>query len=224
MALVFEQQPKESDKAFAAFAIYLSMGPERSLVLVGRKLGKSVGLMERWSKRRDWPGRVAAHSAHLAIVEREATEALTRGKAAQWVKRQEEHRDEEWALRGELIAAGRKVLKRFTEQDRGATLGDVARALELASKLGRLAAGMATDKTELTGEDGGPIRVELAAALSKVYGVAAPPGIIEAEATVAPMKEIGNGESGIGGFRQDAEMGGRDDRATLGGDGEGRKP
>ena len=36
--------------------------------------------------------------------------------------------------------------------------------------MGRLACGMATDKTEITGEDGGPIRVELSAALNKIYG------------------------------------------------------
>jgi len=31
--------------------------------------------------------------------------------------------------------------------------------------------GMATDKTEITGEDGGPIRVELEAALKKCTGL-----------------------------------------------------
>ena len=60
-----------------------------------------------------------------------------------------------------------------------ATLGEVSRALELASKLGRLASGMATDKTELTGEDGAPIKVELEVALKKIYGVAAPPAKVE---------------------------------------------
>ena len=170
MAMKFEQQPGESDKAFAAFALYLSLGPERSTASVGKALGKSEGLMERWSARWRWTERVAAHASHLATVEREATEALTRGKSAQWLKRQEEHRDEEWAIRGELIAAGREALKRFYERGKGATLGDVARMLELASRLGRLASGMATDKTELTGEDGGPLRVELSAALAKVYG------------------------------------------------------
>jgi hypothetical protein len=184
----FEQRPGESDKAFAAFSLYLSMGPERSLAAVGRKLGKSEGLIERWSSKFDWPARVQAHGAHLAVIEREATEALTRGKAAQWLKRQEEHRDEEWALRGELVAAGRKVLKRFTEDGRGATLGDVARALDLASKLGRLATGMATDKTEITGEDGGPIRVELTAALEKVYGV-----VVDVEAAPVRPAELPEG-------------------------------
>lgn len=181
MAHSFEQQPKESAKAFAAFSLYLVLGPERSIRAVGEKLGKSEGLVERWSARFDWPARVQAHAAHLAIVEREATEALTRGKAAQWVTRREEHRDDEWALRAELIAASRKVLRRFTEENRGATLGDVARALELASKLGRLATGMATDRSEITGDEGGPIQIEFEVALRKAYGGPAPGAVVEAE-------------------------------------------
>ena len=39
-------------------------------------------------------------------------------------------------IASELMEAGRKVLEKFRDGSRGATLGDVARALELASKLG----------------------------------------------------------------------------------------
>ena len=73
MALPFEQQPKESAKAFEAFSVYLAMGPERSLAAVGQRLGKSVGLVERWSAKFDWPARVQAQAAYLATVEGEAT-------------------------------------------------------------------------------------------------------------------------------------------------------
>ena len=40
-ALPFEQQPRESGKAFAAFKTYLELGPERSLATVAVKVGKS---------------------------------------------------------------------------------------------------------------------------------------------------------------------------------------
>ena len=80
MPMMFEQQPKEGDKAFAAFSLYLSLGPDRSLAAVAKKLSKSQRLMEKWSQRFDWPSRVSAHAAHFAIVEREAAEALTRTK------------------------------------------------------------------------------------------------------------------------------------------------
>ncbi len=70
----------------------------------------------------------------------------------------------------ECIRAAREALKRFYKKDKAATLGDIARMFAEGSRLGRLASGLATDKTEVTGEDGGAIRVEFEAALKKVYG------------------------------------------------------
>ena len=183
MPLPFEQQSNESAKAFAAFALYLSLGPQRSLPLVAQQCNKSVSLMGRWSARFNWSARVQAHAAHLAIVEREVTEALTRTKAAQWLTRREDQKDDEWAWRSELIAASREALKPFRERGKLATLGDIARAIDLASKLGRLATGMATDHTELTGADSGPIQIELTAALNKIYG----PAVDVEEVPVTPL-------------------------------------
>jgi hypothetical protein len=47
---------------------------------------------------------------------------------------------------------------------------------------------MATDKTEVTGEDGGPIRVEVSAALDKIYGKPLPGEIVETVAVPEPQK------------------------------------
>lgn len=49
--LAFEQQPKEGNKAFAAFKIYLEVGPQRSLATVAKKLRQSKCMPERWSRR-----------------------------------------------------------------------------------------------------------------------------------------------------------------------------
>lgn len=51
---MFEQQPRESDKAFAAFSLYLSLGSERSAREVGKWLGKSEELIQRWAAKFDW--------------------------------------------------------------------------------------------------------------------------------------------------------------------------
>lgn len=169
--LPFEQQPRESDKAFAAFSLYLSLGPERSVRDVARKLGKSATLIGRWSSAFDWPSRVAAHAAHLANVEREAIEASARSKAAEWERREQQLREVEWEMHEKCIAAAKRGLAAYMEREKVyANLADIARMLEVASKLGRLATGMNTEKTEITGEDGGPIRVELSVALEKIYG------------------------------------------------------
>ena len=171
MGQAFEQQAKESARAFAAFSVYLGMGPERSLVAVAQKFTKSSRLLKRWSRRFDWPGRVRAHAERLAAVEREATEALAREKGAEWLKRQQALRETEWEMHEKCIAAARRGLAAFEAREKVyANLADIARMLEVASKLGRLASGLATDKTELTGEGGGAIRIEFEAALKKVYG------------------------------------------------------
>ena len=189
MGLPFEQLSKESAKAFAAFSTYLNLGPERSLAMVAQKLHKSVTMLGRWSAKFDWPARVAAHAAHLAAVEREATEAVARLKSAEWLKRQEQIREREWAMHEKALAAAERGLKAFMEREKvHANLSDIARMLEVASKLGRLAAGMATDRTELTGEDGGPLRVELSAALAKVYGE-----VVDVEALPVPATQLPEG-------------------------------
>lgn len=76
--------------------------------------------------------------------------------------------EEEWRNRSEAIELARAAIARWkANEKRCGSLEGIARLLDLASKLGRLASGLATDRTEITGEDGGPIRVELEAALKK---------------------------------------------------------
>ena len=195
MTMPFEQQERESDKAFAAFSLYLSLGPQRSLVAVATKLGKSETLIGRWSKRHAWVARVQAQSEYLAGLEREATGGLVRAKANEWLARQQKLREAEWSMHEQCIAAARRGLAAFMEREKiYANLADIARMVEVASKMGRLASGMATDKTEVTGDDGGAIKVEFALALKKVYGQpeagrSAEPAIIDVEAVpVDPAK------------------------------------
>src|SRR5471032_753561 len=153
MPLPFEQQPRESAKAFAAFSLYLSLGAERSTASVAKELAKSEQLVRRWSAKFGWTDRVAAHGAHLAVVEREAIEAVARGKAAIWEKREQDLRETEWAMHEAAIAAAKRGLAAYMEKDKVyANLADIARMLEIASKLGRLATGL--DKSNGEQRDG----------------------------------------------------------------------
>lgn len=170
MPLPFEQQPKESAKAFAAFSLYLSLGPERSMAAVGKELGKSEGLIERWSSKFDWPARVQAHASHMAIVERNALEAVARSKAAEWSQREQQLRETEWAMHERAIAAAKRGLDAYMERDKVyANLADIARMLEIASKLGRLATGLG-DGDKRKGDELPTLRVEVTLALEKIYG------------------------------------------------------
>lgn len=182
MAHAFEQLPKESAKAFAAFSVYLGMGAERSLAAVGQKLGKCRALLERWSAKFDWPARVQAHAAHLAIVEREAAEALRVTKAAEWESREQKLRETEWAMHERAIAAAKRGLDAYMEREKVyANLADIARMLEIASKLGRLATGLGTDGERRKGDDLPTVRVEVTVALEKIYGDPLPGEVVDVE-------------------------------------------
>jgi len=184
----FEQLPKESAKAFAAFSLYLNLGAERSLAAVAHKLSKSEQLLKRWSAKFDWPARVAAHAAHLAVVERGAIEATARGKAAEWEKRETQLRETEWSMHEAAIAAAKRGLAAYMEKDKVyANLADIARMLEIASKLGRLATGLDKSNGEQRGGDDLPgLRVEVTVALEKIYGGE----IVDAEVVAASSPQL----------------------------------
>ena len=173
MPLEFEQQSKESDKAFAAFKSYLELGPERSLAMTASKVGKSKVLMERWSRRYDWQGRVAAFTAHVATAEREAIEGLAVEKAIEWNKVHEAVRIAEWQRHKRLIALADEMITRWEKNKaKCGTLEGIARVLDLATKLGRLAAGMPTEVKEVNTTVTGTIDVEWEIAIRKAYGPA----------------------------------------------------
>ena len=183
MAMAFERQPRETSKAFAAFSAYLGMGPERSLAAVGAKLGKSKVMMEKWSRRFDWPARVVAHGGHLALVEREAAEAVVRAKGVDWAERYAELRESEWRARRELVELAWEVVRRWRARpERCGSLEGLARLLDLMSTLGRRACEVATERKEVTGPDGGPIRIEIEAALDKIYGKPLPGEVVDVQA------------------------------------------
>jgi len=175
--MMFEQQPRESNKAFAAFKTYLELGPERSLVIVAEKHGKSRTMIERWSRKFDWPARVQAHGAHLALVERQAIESLAMEKAVDWSKVHEAVKVAEWQRHQKLIKLADEMLARWEKNKaKCGTLEGIARVLELATKLGRLAAGMPTEVKEVNTTMKATIDVDWEVAIRKAYAQVAPAG------------------------------------------------
>ncbi|MDB6057692.1 MAG: hypothetical protein JWO95_1536 [Verrucomicrobiales bacterium] len=183
MSRPFEQQRRESDKAFAAFTLYLNMGAQRSTAAVGKKLGKSEGLIERWCAKHDWKTRVQAFSAHLAVVEREAIEALAREKAIDWHKLHEEQKISEWKARTRAVRLANILMDRMeANENKCGTAEGIARLLEILHKLGRSATGMPSEVKEVRGELKATLEIEWEMALKKAYPVAAPrPNAVDVE-------------------------------------------
>ena len=183
-----ERLPRESAKAHAAFRAYLDLGAERSLAAVAAKLGKSKVLMERWSRRYDWSGRIAAHERHVAEIERQAIERLAIERAVDWHKVEEDQRRSEWRARERAVRLANQIMDRWEEHDgKLGTLEGIARLLELASKLGRLAAGMPSEVKEVNTTITGTIDIEWEAALRKTFGQRTEDGGRKAEVVEAEV-------------------------------------
>ena len=188
--LAFERQPKESAKAFDAFSVYLGLGPDRTLALTAARVGKSKRMMEKWSLRWNWAGRVVARAAHLAEVERGAIERQAIAKAVEWAKMTESVRREAWQEAERAIAMVREARERWEASGRTPGFEGMARMLELAFKLKQFAAGMPSEIREVNTTVTGTVDVDWEIALRRAYGpVAAPPAdapaVVDVEAVPA---------------------------------------
>lgn len=70
---IWKRLATDTDKSFEAFTLYRGMGANRSLEKVAEKLGKSGGLIERWSSEQRWKERVAAYDTWLDTINLEDT-------------------------------------------------------------------------------------------------------------------------------------------------------
>jgi hypothetical protein len=173
MPLPFEQQPRESSKAFAAFQVYLRMGPQRSLAAVGQQLGKSTVVIERWSSKFDWVSRVQAYAAHLAEIERKTIEERAIDKAVEWSKVKESVKRDAWKKSEKLIEMADKFIARWENSSRVPGFESVVKCMDLAFKLKQFAAGMASEIKEVNTNVSGTVELDWEIALKKIYGAAA---------------------------------------------------
>jgi hypothetical protein len=191
----WERHPREPDKAFLAFGVYLALGPERTLGKASQATARSKHQLSRWSMRWHWRARALAYHAHLADVERRATETLVAEKSRDWVAMHESVRRQAWQEGEDLIAISQDFKARWRDSDRLPDFGAIVRALELAFRLKQFAAGMPSEikavNTTHTGPGGGPIKLEFEAALEKIYSAPIPGEILDIESTPAPATPVG---------------------------------
>jgi len=188
MPMIFEQQPRESNKAFAAFKTYLDMGPERSLEAVSQKLTKSSRLLKRWSVKFDWQGRVKARDVHFAELERQAIERLACEKAVEWWRLQEPAKRQAWMEGEEAIRDVQEARRRWWASGRVVGFEGMARMLDLGIKLKQFANGMPSEVKEVHQHVTGTVSVEWAQAIRKAYGLPDDAPIVEVEPLVPPAK------------------------------------
>ena len=149
----WERQLYESRKAFEAFCIYRDMGPARSLVKVGRELGKSTQLVERWSAKWNWVERTAEWGD-------DQDRELRRTQTDDIKKMNERHANLAAALQGKVIEKLQSVMpdpvtKTIHPDVERMTMVSLSRLVEVGVKVERQARGEAgelvEEKVESTG-------------------------------------------------------------------------
>ena len=140
----WERQYKEGPQAFAAFAAYRDSGAngaKRSLQKTAQTLTKSdgtpysLGTLKEWSRKWRWQERVAAWDEEM---DRQAREELAKGITGM--------RKNHVGIAQAMLTKALKALQRIPEDE--LTAQDVARMVDIASKLERISRGEATERTE----------------------------------------------------------------------------
>ncbi len=169
MSYQWEQLPREGAKPFTAFKVYLEMGEKRSVPEVASRVKKCSALIRRWAAKFDWHARALAFDGEKAKIAIKAIEQEAAANAGIWSKRIQKQRETEWEMHEAAIAAARRGIDAYLSREKVyGNLSDIARILEVASKLGRLATG-AGDGEQRSANELPAVRVEFNLALEKVY-------------------------------------------------------
>lgn len=150
VVLPWDRQPQEPENAYAYFAVYRDMGRTRTVAKVADEVNKS----------RDYTHKIAAGWRWV-----QRSQAFDREQDRMYGEALAERRREMAERHARLASALQsKVVARLQSLD-AATLtpADIARWLEVTTRLERLALGLPDSATAVSGPGGAPIEVEVSA-------------------------------------------------------------
>src|SRR6266699_531511 len=105
----WERRKGESGKAFAALQEYFSLGLQRSVAELARKLGKNQSLLHRWSRIHEWPGRAREYDEYRQKVEEDSWTEAALKQAEIWRERDQQIREAKWQASEQLVEQARTM-------------------------------------------------------------------------------------------------------------------
>lgn len=138
----WERQDGETPKQFEAFVAYRDMGEERSLSAVAQQLNKSKQLLGRWSASNNWVDRCTAWDNEQ--------DRLLRQEQIKDIKKMRKRHADTGTL---MVAVAQKALQKMIdpktkELKDDITANEIARLVEVGSKLERLSRGDTSEVIE----------------------------------------------------------------------------
>ena len=148
---LWERQSGETAKAYAAFLLYRDLPAVDRPVAAARKGHQkdrkgTVRQWNGWSTRNGWVNRAAEHDSDLASRRRE-----------HMAKEKERAQDDMFTLARAALAKVAERIKGMNPEELAA--GQIPSALKMLFELELKALGY-EDRVELTGKDGGPVKIE----------------------------------------------------------------
>jgi hypothetical protein len=162
--LAFPLFTGETPRAYGAFIAFFQLGSARTLPMLAEKLGESLGTIKNWSSRYDWSDRIQSFNSGFLQQQVDAQ----RQQAADWAKRVNEFREQEWNASQKLLGAARCFLESYGEEQlQKMTLAQVSRAVDISSRIGRLALNGSSSPDQQPAMS--PAQTEIAALLKRMY-------------------------------------------------------
>jgi len=134
MSELWERQPGESTKAYAAFCVYRDLGTERSLEKAGQMLDKprTRKWLGEWSAKYKWVERAKAYDDYVEKLKRKEKEKAIKEMAERQARI--------------AMAFQEKIIERLQSIDPAElTPTELARWFEIAAKIERLNRGEPTE-------------------------------------------------------------------------------
>ncbi len=151
---------------------WLQLPESRQFRKAAAQLNCPIHRLRRLASRHEWKSRAAAFDNHRANLTSSALDQLLSDEIADWKKRAERFREQEWALHEEMIQAARAAARELREHPGRIKVSDLTKLFDLASILGRRACGMPLDPADSPPPETPTIEPEWEAALRKIYGKA----------------------------------------------------
>lgn len=171
-----DRLPAETTAAYTAFVAYVRLGPSRSLAALAKLLGRTTKKgMERWSVRYHWLRRAEAWDVLEAKRQAEADDKAKDKAAVTLAGQRLKVQESAWGWFEKLKAKAEEMLSfpvfQRTIQDKHPDgqervtivepmnwrFSDVAKIIEVADALGRLASGMPQKVTAISDPDGNAV-------------------------------------------------------------------
>lgn len=165
------QMPDESDRQYAVFMAYCKNGESSTFEDIAKAQGGTQAWVSRLKREKKWDERIM--DWQMNRKER----GITTTADIVWSEKKNELRRQEWEAHNRVVVLCNQFLDRWKDSEDVPRLGEIAKMLEIASRLGRMAAGLPLSYTE---EEQAPptFRIDIEAALARAYGRPQKPAVV----------------------------------------------